>query len=72
MLFALFCFVLSHILSEMSLILDRLDAVISRLADLADDPTINYQALVIASSWLQTGLEVYLLYVKLELPPSCR
>ncbi len=45
----------------MSIIVDRLDAVISKLADLADNPNIDYLNLVVVFGWLQTAFEVLLL-----------
>ncbi|WVF70200.1 hypothetical protein IAT40_004988 [Kwoniella sp. CBS 6097] len=38
-----------------------LEGVISRLTALADNPKINYQQLVIISTWLQTAFEVYII-----------
>ncbi|ODN75208.1 hypothetical protein L202_06405 [Cryptococcus amylolentus CBS 6039] len=40
-----------------------LNSVIDRLSDLADTPAIDYKALVILSTWIQTGFEVYILQV---------
>ncbi|WVQ97691.1 hypothetical protein IAU59_004805 [Kwoniella sp. CBS 9459] len=42
-------------------IVSALDGVISRLAALADNPRINYQQLVIVTTWLQTAFEVYII-----------
>lgn len=56
-------FILSYLIVSMSAIINQLDAVITRLADLADDPSIDYYSLVILFGWLQTGFEVYLLQV---------
>ena len=47
----------------MSLVITQLDKVITTLADLADNPKIDYLNLVILFSWLQTGFEVFLLQV---------
>lgn len=47
----------------MSVIVDKLDSVISTLADLADNPNIDYLNLVVLFGWLQTAFEVFLLYV---------
>lgn len=47
-----------------------LDGVITRLANLADNPAINYQQMVIVSTWLQTAFEVWLQYVLHAFNPS--
>ena len=43
-----------------SAVLLTLDSVITRLANLADNPSIGYQQLVVISTWLQTAFEVWL------------
>jgi hypothetical protein len=47
----------------MSAIVDHLDSVITRLADLADNPNFDYLQLVVLLGWLQTSFEVLLWYV---------
>jgi hypothetical protein len=47
----------------MASIVSALDGVLTRIADLADNPKIDYQAFVIYSSWLVAAFEVYLLCV---------
>ncbi|KAK1926625.1 putative CAAX prenyl protease 1 (A-factor converting enzyme) [Papiliotrema laurentii] len=44
----------------MSAIVDHLDSVITRLADLADNPNFDYLQLVVLLGWLQTSFEVLL------------
>jgi len=44
----------------MSGIVDRLDGVINHLANLADNPNINYLDLVVLFGWLQTAFEIAL------------
>jgi len=41
-------------------IVSTLDGVITRLADLSDHPSINFQQVVIISTSLQTAFEVWL------------
>ncbi|OCF42102.1 STE24 endopeptidase [Kwoniella heveanensis CBS 569] len=59
-------------------IVAALEGVISRLAALADNPKINYQQLVIISTWLQTAFEVYIIrrqvpcYHRTEPPPALK
>ena len=41
-------------------IITAIDGVITRLADIADNPAIDYKRFVIVSSWLQTAFEIWL------------
>ncbi len=43
-----------------SVVVYTLDGVITQLANVVDNPSIDYQQLVIYSSWLQTAFEVWL------------
>jgi hypothetical protein len=54
----------------MSAIVNRLDSVISYLANKADTPSIDYLNLVVAFGWIQTLFEVSLLYVAIFSPDS--
>ena len=54
--------------ADMSAIVDRLDSVISYLANKADTPSIDYLNLVVSFGWIQTLFEVALLYVIYPLP----
>ena len=45
----------------MSMIVDRLDGIISYLAGKADTPAIDYLNLVVSFGWVQTLFEVALL-----------
>jgi hypothetical protein len=44
-------------------VLSTVDGVITRLADLTDNPAYDYESWVVATTWLQTLFEVYLWYV---------
>jgi STE24 endopeptidase len=45
----------------MSSLVSALDTALSRVADLADNPSIDYKQLVVVSSWAVAAFEVWLL-----------
>lgn len=47
--------------SQMSSLVSALDTALSRVADLADNPSIDYKQLVVVSSWAVAAFEVWLL-----------
>ncbi|WVQ83824.1 hypothetical protein IAT38_005968 [Cryptococcus sp. DSM 104549] len=47
-------------------LVSSLDGVITKLAELADSPKIDYKSLVIFSAWLQSAFEVYILRRQLK------